>query len=405
LLTTGNLFCMACPFTLPRAVAKRWLPAGYRWPRRFRSKWLAVALLAVFFWAYEALSLWNSPWLTAWIAIAYFLLAFTVDGFFRDASFCKYLCPIGQFNFVQSLMAPLEVRVTNQATCLSCKTRDCIRGNDVVDGCAMDLHLPTKLGNMNCTFCLDCVHACPHDNISMIAVRPGSGLGFADQSSRTGRLYHRPDVAALVIMLVFAAFANAAGMVAPVIERQSTVSRALGLMSNQTAFAIYYLLALCVFPVILLSTASVISRFWAGLNVDGKTILIQFSYSLVPLGFAMWLSHYIFHGVTSYATALPATQRFLNDLGWPILGLPEWSLSCCGPAVSWLPRLEILFLDMGLLVTLHASYLIAFSLTKSPARALKAFIPWAAVSLVLFIVGIWIVQQPMDMRGTISSWN
>ena len=45
LLAAGNVFCMACPFLLPRTLARRWLPAGRSWPRRLRSKWLAVVLL------------------------------------------------------------------------------------------------------------------------------------------------------------------------------------------------------------------------------------------------------------------------------------------------------------------------------------------------------------------------
>ena len=43
--------------------------------------------------------------------LGYFAAAFVIDGFFRGASFCKYVCPIGQFNFVQSLVSPLEVKV------------------------------------------------------------------------------------------------------------------------------------------------------------------------------------------------------------------------------------------------------------------------------------------------------
>ena len=48
LLAAGNVFCMACPFMVPRTLARRWLPQGRSWPRWLRSKWLAVVLLAVF---------------------------------------------------------------------------------------------------------------------------------------------------------------------------------------------------------------------------------------------------------------------------------------------------------------------------------------------------------------------
>ena len=48
LLVAGNVFCMACPFTLPRTLARRWLPGRPAWPRWLRSKWLAVVLVAFF---------------------------------------------------------------------------------------------------------------------------------------------------------------------------------------------------------------------------------------------------------------------------------------------------------------------------------------------------------------------
>src|SRR4030095_2609649 len=53
LLFAGNFFCMACPFTLTRDLGRRFLPARFRWPRRLRSKWLAVGALAVCLWAYD----------------------------------------------------------------------------------------------------------------------------------------------------------------------------------------------------------------------------------------------------------------------------------------------------------------------------------------------------------------
>ena len=37
LLAAGNLSCMACPFLVPRTIARRWLPARLRWPRKKRA--------------------------------------------------------------------------------------------------------------------------------------------------------------------------------------------------------------------------------------------------------------------------------------------------------------------------------------------------------------------------------
>jgi hypothetical protein len=74
LLVAGNLFCMACPFMLPRRagrwIREHWLKSGLAVPRLLRSKWLAVTLVVLFFFAYESFALWSTPWWTAWVALA-----------------------------------------------------------------------------------------------------------------------------------------------------------------------------------------------------------------------------------------------------------------------------------------------------------------------------------------------
>jgi len=405
LLAAGNVFCMACPFMLPRTLARQWLPARLRWPRPMRSKWLAVSLLGLFLWAYEAFSLWDSPWWTAWIAIGYFVMAFVIDGVFRGASFCKYLCPIGQFNFVQSLVSPLEVKVREPDVCVSCRTKDCIRGSNDLPGCELNLYLPRKAGNLDCTFCLDCVHVCPHENIGIVAVIPGRDLGNDAHHSGIGRKGGRPDLAALIVLLVFGAFTNAAGMIAPVVDWQSRFSRWLGVRSPLLTTSLFYMIALIVLPLLMVGAATVLSRRWGGLTMSWLKVATRFSYSMAPLGFGMWLAHYGFHLLTSYDAVIPTAQRFAADLGWTSLGVPQWSFACCGPVLYWLPRLEVLFLDVGLLLTLHTGYRISLGLAARPSRALQAFAPWALLSLLLFLAGVWVVLQPMQMRGTMQGMN
>ncbi len=124
---------------------------------------------------------------------------------------------------------------------------------------------------------------------------------------------------------------------------------------------------------------------------------------------------------------MPALQRFAGDFGLA-LEQPEWRCACCRPVADWLPRLEIVFLDLGLLLSLYSGYRIALtqrseirgqrskgalthdlcSLTSDfrplssdfPTGALKVFAPWAVLIVLLFAAGVWIVLQPMQMRGT-----
>jgi ferredoxin len=402
LLAAGNFFCMACPFLVPRTLARRWLPKGRSWPRALRSKWLAVVLLVLFLWAYEAFSLWDSPWWTAWLAIGYFIAALVIDGLFRGAAFCKYVCPIGQFNFVQSLISPLEVKVRDPEICATCKTKDCIRGADGVPGCELHLFQPRKAGNMDCTFCLDCIHACPHDNIAMPARPPGSDLRHHAPSSGVGARVRRPDLAALVVVLVFGAFTNAAGMVAPVVDWQDRLAAALGQASPLLSTSLFYLLGLLVLPALTVGGAAMLSRRWGRLSAGSLKVATRYAFALVPLGFSMWLAHYSFHFLTSYDTVIPTAERFVRDIGWSGMDEPHWVAACCRPVADWLPHLEILFIDLGFLLSLYTGYRISLSQSPLLSRALAALAPWAALITVLFALGTWLVLQPMQMRGTLE---
>jgi cytochrome c oxidase assembly factor CtaG len=402
LLVAGNVFCMGCPFLVPRTLARRWLPARRSWPRHLRSKWLAVVLLVAFLWAYEGLALWDRPFWTACLALGYFAAAFVIDGLFRGASFCKYLCPIGQFNFVQSLVSPLEVKVRDPTVCAPCQTRDCIRGRDGIPGCELHLFLPRKAGNMDCTACLDCVHACPHDNVGLIVGPPGAELWHDRQRSGVGRFGRRPDLAALILVLVFGAFANAAGMVGPVVQGQERLAGLVGIRHGFLTTAVFYVLALVVVPLLVVGAAAALSRRWGRLEASTLDVAVRYAYALVPLGFGMWLAHYSFHLLTSYDAAAPTVQRFLCDHGCTTLGEPSWVGACCRPVAKWLPRLEILFLELGMLLSLYVGWRLSLARSPRMRQALMALLPWAVLIVFLFAAGVWIVFQPMQMRGTLE---
>lgn len=410
-LAVGNIFCYGCPFMLPRTVARKWLRAGRHWPRWLRSKWLAVALVAVFLWTYEAFSLWNSPWLTAWIAVAYFAGALVIDGIFRDAPFCKYVCPIGQFHFVQSIVSPLEVRVRQPAACTSCTTHDCITGRGSLSGCELHLFQPRKSGNLDCTFCLDCVRACPHDNVGVLAVVPTASLWqeTADAGSLQsgGSLLDlqrlRLDYAVLATLLVFGAFGNAAGMIAPVVELQDRIAASFNLSSTFWVTTAFYGIALFLHPLICITICALTSRRLASTTLPVRTIACRFAWCLVPLGFAMWTAHYGFHFFTSFDSIVPTSQRFAAELGFGSLGSPNWSCSCCKPAPDWLLKFEIVMLDLGLLASLYSMWRVALSLLGSRSAAMKAAVPWALLATALFAAGVWILLQPMEMRGMLPA--
>ena len=400
LLFAGNLFCMICPFTLVRDFGRLWLPAKWTWPSFLRNKWLAAALVALYLWAYEAFSLWNSPWLTAWVILFYFLSAFLIDGFFQGGSFCKYICPIGQFHFVQSLISPLEVKVRTPDVCQSCRTYDCIRGKPEQRGCELKLFQPKKKGNMDCTFCMDCVHACPHDNVGLIAVLPGKQLWNGEQRSSIGAFRNRLDLAALVLVLVFGALTNAAGMIAPVTSVFDRVQLLDGL-ERPVVIALFLAVGVLLVPGSAVWLAGIASRRFGGVQASTKSFVSDFAMTLAPLGFAMWLAHFVFHLFTGSHTPIPVIQRIAVDLHLALLGKPNWAIASW--AFPQLLDLEILFIDLGLLLSLYAGWKVAERYNQSGSRCFAMFAPWAVIYVLFFLAAIWIIFQPMDMRGTMMS--
>ena len=275
ILVAGNFFCMACPFMLARNAMRRWIHPRFTWPRRLRNKWIAVALFALILFTYELFGFWSSPWLTAWIIAGYFIAILVIDGLFKHATFCKFVCPLGQFNFIASTVSPFEVEVRDQEVCSDCHTKDCIRGRKAPDsdlvtlqrGCELALFLPGKVGNMDCTFCLDCVHACPHDNIGILNRLPASELMIDPRRSGVGYFSRRKDIAALVLVFCFGALMNAFGMVSPVYAVENWLGHLLHVESVKRQCSHCSLrVFLVVEPAILLGSAAWITRAWAGVT-------------------------------------------------------------------------------------------------------------------------------------------
>ncbi len=405
LLAAGNLFCTGCPFVLVRDAGRRLHRPTRRWPSRLRTKWIGLALLLAVLFAYELLDLWASPRETVFLLLAYFGTAVAIDLTFAGASFCKYLCPIGQYNFVASTLSPLEVQIREAGTCGSCRTHDCIRGRRspeeprrvIQRGCELGLFLPAKVGNLDCTFCLDCVQACPHDNVALAARTPGAELWDARRRSGIGRLDRRKDLAALAVAFVFASLLNALGMIGPVYALEEWLARLIGVRSEAPVLAVIFLTALVALPVLLLGIAAAASRRLSAEPSSLPNVVARYAYALVPLGFGVWLAHYGFHFLTGALTIVPVGQSAAADLfGWPVLGAPRWGWAGMRPGSVY--PIELGLVLLGTIASLAVAYRI--SLRDHPRRAGRVTVPWAALVASLAVAALWVLSQPMEMRGT-----
>jgi hypothetical protein len=222
-------------------------------------------------------------------------------------------------------------------------------------------------------------------------VLPGQSLYQDSRGSGIARLNRRPDVAALALILVFGAFVNAAGMTGPVMMWMHHWHAKLGLSSMVPIVTALCAGGLLVIPGLLVATCGWASRLWGQVGVTWNDVTCGFALALVPEGFGMWLAHFSNHLLAGWSTAIPVIQRILSpaaSLDYPAAWIP-----------NWLPSLELLLLDLGLLLTLYIAWRVANRLVHGARQAFAVLVPWAFLAIALYSAGVWIVFQPMQMRG------
>lgn len=421
LLLAGNLFCMGCPFTLPRTLARRLSIRGRRWPKALRNKWIALAVLFVVFWLYEALDLWASPLLTAWLIVAFFVASFVLEALFTESAFCKYVCPLGAFNFTYAATSPLQIQVRDPDRCRTCVGKECINGgyssqplilvDEIRDGqptkththdrsgvlgCGTLLYAPQIRGNQDCTFCLDCVRACPHDNVALAVRNPAREVLDAAAWPK------RWDVGFLVITLAFMGLLNAFGMVPPVYALLENIARTTGIHAE-------WILLLGLFAVgnLLLPGLLSVGAAWLTLKLTRikrrphvlRDIFAAFAPAFVPVGVGIWAAHYGFHFVIGALTIVPIFQNFLLDHGIVLLGQPNWGLAGLLTPEQFAP-VQVILIIGGYLGSMLAARGVA--MRRFGKNAQVAWLPWALLLLGMMLFAVWLFSQPMEMRGTID---
>jgi hypothetical protein len=143
--------------------------------------------------------------------------------------------------------------------------------------------------------------------------------------------------------------------------------------------------------------AASLTRLLAGVSTEsiGRTAM-NYTFALVPFGFGMWLAHYGFHLLTGALTVVPVIQSAAIDVfGWPVFGGPFWRWAGMRPGAVFPIQLGLILL--GALGSLTLAYQI--SERDCPERPAVATIPWAIVTMTLAAVAVWILLQPMEMRG------
>jgi Fe-S-cluster-containing hydrogenase component 2 len=383
--------------------------------------------LLVLFFLYEWLDIWASPALTVWLIVAYFVASFVLEASFGESPFCKYVCPLGTFNFVYSTVSPTQITSKNLDICRQCVGKECVNGSysptpvirlDEIKGgdaqivhnaqgtagCGTQLFVPQIQSNLDCMMCLDCVRACPHDNVALMVRAPWRELLNPDAWQK------RWDIAFMVVSLTFFAVVNAFGMIPPVYDLMQTMATTLGLVqagwSNEAIEAVELVIIFVTGGLLLPGVALVggawLSRLLARSQQKHslRHVATGFAPAFVPLGLGVWFGHYGFHFLVGALSIIPVFQTFLIDHSIYLLGTsPNWDLARLIPDNSLIALIQVVALIGGFFGSLFVAQRIALRLYRRDAPL--GLLPWALVLLALMLATIAIFSQPMEMRGTI----
>lgn len=331
----GRSWCSVCPIPMPG----EWLQngsllgrTGHRrglkrvWPKRLRGSWLqsgAFLLIGLF----SAVTLTDTR-VTGWVLLALFALATVLSLVFERRSFCSYLCPIGGFTGMYAQAAPVELRVVDPAVCQAHHEKTCYQA------CPWGVY-PLALQNSSaCGLCLECLRACPSDNLAL-NLRPfGSDLGRSRPSKKL-------DEAFLALVMLGSAIAFSAVFLGPW-GRLKAAAFAIG----SPAWLAYSLgfLALCLGVLPGLFTLAVwAGQKWSGSRVPLRQAVARQAQALVPLGLLAWIAFTVAFALPKLSYVVSVISDPLG-LGWRLLGNMAWNPDVFG----FSPLLQVLLLLVGL---------------------------------------------------------
>jgi ferredoxin len=388
----GRLWCSVCPIPAPgewlqrRAIIQR-RPAGRlytlrkKWPKALRNMWaqnfgfLGIAL-------FSALIL-TSPFVTALVLLAFILLSVATSLIFERRTFCRYLCPIGGFIGIYSQVAPVELRIKDEAVCLSHTEKTCYTGSDEGYGCPW-FNLPAKVqANTFCGLCGECLRTCPKDNIAVSVRRPG-----LDLLRTRGR---RLDEAFNGLLMLSAAFVYSIVLIGPYGWLKAT-ARAVGTPGWFVYGAVLLVVNLAVVPGLFwlsVRLGKLLSRD-AGMpetpTAKKGSLFADYAAVLIPLGLAIWMAFTLSFTLVNFSYAWPAVSDPFG-WGWNLFGTAHMAWT---PYISGLiPYLQVPMLLIGLVMAVALALRTAREHGQSSWAAVPAsvFCAAAVVGLITLYMG------------------
>lgn len=186
MVVVGRAWCAMCPFggfaewiqrLSPFRRTQRSLGLGLKFPERLARVGflIPVASFLILTWIEEFFNIAGpgNPADTSWMVVGIVASALTFFLVFERRTFCRYICPLSTLiGTVGSMGSVAGFRTRDREVCLTCPTKDCMRGGTDGYGCPWYTWPGSADSNLYCGLCSECYKACPSDNVGLFLQKP-----------------------------------------------------------------------------------------------------------------------------------------------------------------------------------------------------------------------------------------
>lgn len=381
-----RLWCTVCPLPLLGEWLQRGTIAGVRsgpprkkylnrylsllwvWPAKLRGTWLRMLFFLLL--ASLSVSLAGVPRWTAFMLLLLLGLGTFMAPFWELRSFCRYLCPVASFLSTYGDVGRLMVRKTTRETCAQCRDIPCRRGGDSGWACPFRIHVGTLDSNAECGLCTECFKSCSYENVSLYW-RRGPARVRLRSLGEAWQILMLLAIAMAYLLVVHAPW--------PVIRGSANIVD----RGHAGHFALY-MTAIWVWSLVIVPGLYWLLAGWgarrANLTLDRGAALRATAPAAIPLSLALFIAFFAATLMANY-TFILMTFSDPFGWGWDLLGASGMPWIQLWPAA--IPWLQVAATLVGLALSLRRGYALWLVHAGQPMRALRAFLPSAAMLVML----------------------
>lgn len=353
----------------------RYFGRNLRWPKSLSNIWLQnVGFLGLC--TFSALFL-TRPIVSVAVLGGLIVTSTVLHLFYRQRSFCNYVCPVSGFLSLYSMSSTLEVRSRDANVCAKCTDKGCLAGNERGWGCPWGMY-PSKMDRNNyCGLCMECIKTCPYDNMT-VNLRP-----FCSDTRLKGY-----DEAWKAFIMLTLAVTYSVVYLGPWGFLKSWAN--IAEEGNWGGFLTYattlWLSALLIVPGIYYGAVWLGRKLAKVRERSTKEIFLGFVYPLVPFGLLAWMAFSLPLVLVNGSYILMVASDPLG-WGWDLFGTAHIPWTPLVP--HWTPFFQVPMLLFGLTYALRTGHAHSRRLFEDPEQAFRAFAPVAVLLTgfsILFLV-------------------